>query len=128
MRTLFLSKEGPSSGFQKAHKKSGGNGGPTTGYSALGIERAADGFITSPRLPSKGYFLFHQRAAAYRRGTRGKPVFPGRVVGPVVEQDLEIATGALPTALVVQETHYDPWGLELAGIGRETFSILRTRR
>jgi RHS repeat-associated protein len=31
--------------------------------------------------------------------------------------DLEIATGALPTALVVQETHYDPWGLELAGIG-----------
>jgi hypothetical protein len=45
-----------------------------------------------------------------------------------VEQDLEIATGALPTALVVQETHYDPWGLELAGIGRETFSILRTRR
>ncbi len=31
--------------------------------------------------------------------------------------DLEIATGALPTALVVQETHYDPWGLELSGIG-----------
>ncbi len=31
--------------------------------------------------------------------------------------DLEIATGALPTALVVQEAHYDPWGLELAGIG-----------
>ncbi len=31
--------------------------------------------------------------------------------------DLEIQTGALPTALVVQETHYDPWGLELAGIG-----------
>ncbi len=31
--------------------------------------------------------------------------------------DLEIATGALPVAVVVQETHYDPWGLELAGIG-----------
>jgi RHS repeat-associated protein len=31
--------------------------------------------------------------------------------------DLEIATGALPVAIVVQETHYDPWGLELAGIG-----------
>ncbi len=31
--------------------------------------------------------------------------------------DLEIATGALPVAAVVQETHYDPWGLELAGIG-----------
>jgi RHS repeat-associated protein len=31
--------------------------------------------------------------------------------------DLEIQTGALPVAVVVQETHYDPWGLELAGIG-----------
>jgi RHS repeat-associated protein len=31
--------------------------------------------------------------------------------------DLEIATGALPVAVVVQETHYDPWGLELSGIG-----------
>ncbi len=36
---------------------------------------------------------------------------------PVWFDDLEIQTGALPTALVVQETHYDPWGLELAGIG-----------
>ncbi len=37
--------------------------------------------------------------------------------------DLEIAAGGQPVALVVQETHrrravYDPWGLELAGIGR----------
>jgi RHS repeat-associated protein len=31
--------------------------------------------------------------------------------------DLEIATGALPTAIVVQKTHYEPFGLELAGIG-----------
>jgi RHS repeat-associated protein len=37
---------------------------------------------------------------------------------PVWFDDLEIATGALPVAVVVQETHYDPWGLELAGIGR----------
>jgi RHS repeat-associated protein len=36
---------------------------------------------------------------------------------PVWFDDLEIATGALPVAVVVQETHYDPWGLELAGIG-----------
>jgi RHS repeat-associated protein len=36
---------------------------------------------------------------------------------PVWFDDLEIATGALPVAIVVQETHYDPWGLELAGIG-----------
>jgi RHS repeat-associated protein len=34
-----------------------------------------------------------------------------------VEQDLEIAAGGQPVAIVVQETHYDPWGLELAGIG-----------
>jgi RHS repeat-associated protein len=31
--------------------------------------------------------------------------------------DLEIAAGGQPVAVVVQETHYDPWGLELAGIG-----------
>jgi RHS repeat-associated protein len=31
--------------------------------------------------------------------------------------DLEIAAGGQPVAIVVQETHYDPWGLELAGIG-----------
>jgi RHS repeat-associated protein len=36
---------------------------------------------------------------------------------PVWFDDLEIATGALPVAVVVQETHYDPWGLELSGIG-----------
>ncbi len=36
---------------------------------------------------------------------------------PVWFDDLEIQTGALPVAVVVQETHYDPWGLELAGIG-----------
>ncbi len=36
---------------------------------------------------------------------------------PVWFDDLEIATGALPVAVVVQEVHYDPWGLELAGIG-----------
>jgi RHS repeat-associated protein len=39
-----------------------------------------------------------------------------------VEQDLEIAAGGAPVAVVVQEVHrrrpvYDPWGLELAGIG-----------
>jgi RHS repeat-associated protein len=33
-----------------------------------------------------------------------------------VEQDLEIAAGGAPVAVVVQETHYDPFGLELAGI------------
>ncbi len=36
---------------------------------------------------------------------------------PVWFDDLEIQAGALPVAVVVQETHYDPWGLELAGIG-----------
>jgi RHS repeat-associated protein len=30
---------------------------------------------------------------------------------------LEIQAGGQPVAVVVQETHYDPWGLELAGIG-----------
>jgi hypothetical protein len=35
---------------------------------------------------------------------------------------LEIAAGGAPVAVVVQEVHcrravYDPWGLELAGIG-----------
>ncbi len=36
---------------------------------------------------------------------------------PVWFDDLKIQTGALPVAVVVQEVHYDPWGLELAGIG-----------
>jgi RHS repeat-associated protein len=36
---------------------------------------------------------------------------------PVWFDDLEIAAGDQPVAVVVQETHYDPWGLELAGIG-----------
>ncbi len=36
---------------------------------------------------------------------------------PVWFDDLEIQTGAAPAPIVVQETHYDPWGLELAGIG-----------
>jgi hypothetical protein len=42
---------------------------------------------------------------------------------------LEIMAGAAPAPIVVQETHrrravYDPWGLELAGIG---YSLLEDR-
>jgi RHS repeat-associated protein len=36
---------------------------------------------------------------------------------PVWFDDLEIQAGGAPVAVVVQEVHYDPWGLELAGIG-----------
>jgi RHS repeat-associated protein len=36
---------------------------------------------------------------------------------PVWFDGLEIAAGGAPVAVVVQEAHYDPWGLELAGIG-----------
>ncbi len=36
---------------------------------------------------------------------------------PVWFDDLEIAAGGQPVAVVVQEVHYDPWGLELAGVG-----------
>jgi RHS repeat-associated protein len=69
----------------------------------LGLAAAADAQLTVGKLATQDCW-----AEVYVENLSGVPVW---------FDDLEIQTGALPVAVVVKETHYDPWGLELAGIG-----------
>jgi RHS repeat-associated protein len=57
-------------------------------------------------------------AEVYVENLAGVPVWFDRRTASHLEIAADAqSTGALPVAIVVQETHYDPWGLELAGIG-----------